>query len=207
MFILTGLSANEEAILNWSLITSMKPLEIPTAYDQKIWDKKIYNICHKILLDRMSTDKDQARLLALQEKESGAWLHALPSTNLGTLLDNQCFRISICLRLGIPMCVPHPCICGEIVDKLGHHGLSCYRSAGRRALTFAEIPSIREPNGYYRRDNKRPDGITLIPWLCGKPLLWDVTCTDTLAKSFKNYLQKKLEKLLTYEKMQKNRNT
>jgi hypothetical protein len=57
----------------------------------------------------MSTDKDQARLLALQEKESGAWLHALPSTNLGTLLDNQCFRISICLRLGIPMCVPHPC--------------------------------------------------------------------------------------------------
>jgi hypothetical protein len=94
------------------------------------------------------------------------------------------------------MCVPHPCICGEIVDKLGHHGLSCYRSAGRRArhemindlvkraLTSAEIPSIREPNGYYRKDNKRPDGITLIPWLCGKPLLWDVTCTDTLAKSY-----------------------
>jgi hypothetical protein len=50
----------------------MKPLEIPTAYDQKIWDEKIHNICHKILLDRMSTDKDQARLLALQEKESGA---------------------------------------------------------------------------------------------------------------------------------------
>jgi hypothetical protein len=30
-------SANEEAILNWSLITTMKPLEIPTPYDQKIW--------------------------------------------------------------------------------------------------------------------------------------------------------------------------
>jgi hypothetical protein len=43
----------------------MKPLEIPTAYDQKIWDGRIHNICHKILLDRMSTDKDQARLLAL----------------------------------------------------------------------------------------------------------------------------------------------
>jgi hypothetical protein len=60
---------------------------------------------HKILLDRMSTDKDPD-LLALQEKESGAWLHALPSTNLGTLLDNQCFRISTCLRVGIPMCSP-----------------------------------------------------------------------------------------------------
>jgi hypothetical protein len=196
-------SANEEAILNWSLITNMKPLEIPTAYDQKIWDEKIHNICHKILLDRMSTNKDQARLLALQEKESGAWLHALPSTNLGTLLDIQCFRISICLGLGIPMCVPHPCICGEIVDKLGHHGLSCYRRAGKRArhemindlvkraLTSAEIPSIRKPNGYYRKVNKRPDGITLIPWLCGKPLLWDVSCTDTLAKSYIELSSKK----------------
>jgi hypothetical protein len=62
-------SANEEAILNWSLITTMKPLEIPTPYDQKIW------------------------------------LHAHPSTSLGTLLDNQSFRISICLRLGIPICM------------------------------------------------------------------------------------------------------
>jgi hypothetical protein len=41
-------SANEEAILNWSLITSMKPLEIPTAYDQKIWDEKIHNICQSL---------------------------------------------------------------------------------------------------------------------------------------------------------------
>jgi hypothetical protein len=185
--------ANEETILNWRLITSMKPLEIPTAYDQKIWDEK----------NRISSDKDQARLLALKEKESGAWLHAFPSTIIGTLLDNQCFKISICLRLGIPMCVPHQCTCGEIVDKLGHHGLSCYRSPGRRtrhemindlvkrALTSAEIPSIREPNGYYREDNKRPDGITLIPWLCGKPLLWDVTCTDTLAQSYIRLSSKK----------------
>jgi hypothetical protein len=74
------------------------------------------------LLDRIYSDKDQARLLALQEKESGAWLHALPFTSLGTLLDNnQSFRISICLRLVILMCVPHPCTCGEIVNKLGPH--------------------------------------------------------------------------------------
>jgi hypothetical protein len=61
----------------------------------------------------------------------------------------------------------------------------------KRALTSAEIPSIREANGYYRKDNKRPDGITLIPWLCGKPLLWDVTCTDTLAKSYIELSSKK----------------
>jgi hypothetical protein len=87
------------------------------AYDQKIWDEKIHNISHKTLLDRISSDKDQARLLALNEKESGAWLHALPSTSLGALLDKSIFRIFICLRLGIPTCVPHQCTCGEIVDK------------------------------------------------------------------------------------------
>jgi hypothetical protein len=68
--------ANEEAILNWSLITSIKPLDILTAIDQKIWDEKIHNISHKTLLDIISSDKDQARLLALKEKESGAW-HSL----------------------------------------------------------------------------------------------------------------------------------
>jgi hypothetical protein len=96
------------------------------------------------LLDRIYSDKDQARLLALQEKESGAWLHTLPFTSLGTLLDNQSFRISICLRLGIPMCVPHPCTCGEIVDKLDPHEM--INDLVKRALTSAEIPSIREPN-------------------------------------------------------------
>jgi hypothetical protein len=45
----------------------------------------------------------------------------------------------------------------------------------KRALTSAEIPSIREPNGYYREDNERPNGITLIPWVCGKPILWNTT--------------------------------
>ena len=30
-------------------------------------------------------------------------------------------------------------------------------------------------------DGKHPDGATLIPWACGKPLAWDVTMTDKYA--------------------------
>jgi len=30
---------------------------------------------------------------------------------------------------------------------------------------------------------KRPDGATLIPWFCGRSLVWDFTCPDTLAPS------------------------
>jgi len=35
-----------------------------------------------------------------------------------------------------------------------------------------------------RRDGKRPDGLTLIPFQGGKPLVWDVTVTTSLAESY-----------------------
>jgi len=38
--------------------------------------------------------------------------------------------------------------------------------------------------GLVRRDGKRPDGLSLIPWQGGKPLTWDVTVVSTLATSY-----------------------
>ena len=43
---------------------------------------------------------------------------------------------------------------------------------------------MKEPTGLLRTDNKRPDGLTLIPWQKGKPVTWDVTVTSTLADSY-----------------------
>src|ERR1043165_1248829 len=53
-----------------------------------------------------------------------------------------------------------------------------WRSFGR-----ANIPSQKEPLGLTREDGKRPDGVTLIPWSCGRCLTWDVTVSDTFATS------------------------
>ena len=134
--------------------------------------------------------------MASLKPESSCWLQALPSRSLGTLLENNCFRISVALRLGLNICKPHTCVCGGQVNENGIHGLSCKKSAGRhprhqeinniicRALQTAKIPSALEPVGMCRSDGKRVDGATLVPWNKGKTLIWDATCVDTLASSY-----------------------
>lgn len=129
-------------------------------------------------------------------QDSSSWLNALPCSSLGTLLDNHSFRIAASLRLGIPVCHPHTCVCGTKVDKFGRHGLACKKSYGRksrhdtindlikRALLTCGFPAIREPTGCNRSDGKKTDGLTLIPWKCGKPLIWDFTSADTTCQSY-----------------------
>ena len=53
----------------------------------------------------------------------------------------------------------------------------------KKALNSAHVPAVREPPGLCRRDGKRPDGLTLVPWAHGKLLVWDVTVVDALAPS------------------------
>ena len=52
------------------------------------------------------------------------------------------------------------------------------------ALNSAQIPACKEPSGLARSDGKRPEGMTLVPWLQRKSLIWDVTVADTLAASY-----------------------
>lgn len=159
---------------------------------QKSWDIPIVKDKFDSLFDEVSL-REREILHSLSNKESGAWLEALPSPQLGTLLDKQSLQIAVSLRLRIPICHPHVCVCGSDVDSFGHHGLSYIRSAGRfsrhaflndkfkKSFQSAETPCILEPTGLFRDDGKRPDGITLIPWRNGRCLVWDVTCADTVA--------------------------
>jgi hypothetical protein len=137
-----------------------------------------------------------ARFKALQCRESRSWLHAIPSSNIGTLLDNTSFQICIGLRLNCNLCTPHIYKCKAKVDEIGIHGLSCSKSSGRfsrhteinsiinRFLTSIYVNLTLEPNGLSRDDGKLPDGIILVPWIKDQPLVWDVTVVDTLADSY-----------------------
>ncbi|KAI5631248.1 hypothetical protein NE865_16035 [Phthorimaea operculella] len=161
---------------------------------QRSWDQ----IGAKRILDQLiegAVGSDLARLRAVSQPESGAWLHALPSPHIGTLLDGDSLRVAVALRLGCDVCEKHLCICGSMVEANGHHALSCCRCSGRfprhhalndilrRALISANIPNVLEPPGLSRMDGKRPDGLTMVPWKKGKCLLWDATCVSTFAAS------------------------
>ena len=47
---------------------------------------------------------------------------------------------------------------------------------------------MEEPRGLDRMDEKRPDGMTLIPWSEVKCLTWDITVADTQTPSYYNCL-------------------
>ena len=190
--------SRDEALQVWSTLmpNSVEPPSGSRASQQKSWDSPIVQGCFSTLITR-AEPRAKARLLASQQKESGAWISAAPISALGLRMGNESIRIAVGLRLGAPLCEPHDCtLCGMPVDSSGAHGLSCRKSQGRiprhsglnelvkRALTAIDVPAILEPRGLCRTDDKRPDGMTIIPWAKGRALVWDVTCWDSLAPSY-----------------------
>jgi len=180
-----------------SLYATTTPSDL-SEKNQSAWDAPSIAAARSTLNSSFADDHNKARLAAVSASHSGDWLHALPISSCGLRLDNEAIRVAVGLRLGINLCVPHPCPCGADVDARGTHGLACKRNAGRitrhhqlndlvwRALSRAGIPSVKEPAGLSRTDGKRPDGITQIPWQRGKCAAWDVTVADTLAASYRH---------------------
>ena len=165
---------------------------------EKSWDCIRAEATASTLLDGARDDMERARLLAAMDRDSGAWLQALPISSVGLKMDDSTLRIAVGLRLGTTICAPHICQhCGAEVSARGTHGLSCKYSEGRhfrhaeindiihRTLTTAGIPSRLEPPGLSRSDGKRPDGMSLVPWSMGRLLVWDATCPDTFAISYR----------------------
>ena len=114
---------------------------------------------------------------------SGFWNLVVPCSFLHQCATSLCHRHT-CLR------------CGDAADEYGLHGLSCKRSAGRysrhealnaliaEGLSQAGVPLQREPQGLQLQDGRRPDGITVVPYAQGRPILWDVTVVGTCCASY-----------------------
>ena len=81
---------------------------------------------------------------------------------------------------------------------MGRYGLSCRWSEGRhqrhagmnniiyRVLAAAGVSARLEPPGLLRCDDKQPNSISVVPWWSGKFLVWDATCVDTFAASYRS---------------------
>ena len=190
-----GSHYNQYAI-DWSTTFSCSlPSELES-HKQRIWDKPnvatdVNNIFHS------SQDiQSKARLLAVSAAHSSNWLNAMTIAFFGLRLDNEEIRVAIGLRLDTALCKPHLCLCGAIVEEDGLHGLSCKLGKGKharhstlndliaRALLRADVPCVKEPPGLSRKDGKRPDGLSLIPWRTGKSVVWDVNVGNIMASSF-----------------------
>ena len=147
------------------------------------------------LLDSAPSDIERTRTLSIATNHASDWLHAIPIPSLGLKLSDSHLRAICALRNGSLFCQPHTCLCGEKVDPLGRHGLSCMKQIGRhprhshvndlikRALASADFPSRLEPQGLGISDALRPDGLTLFLFRDGKCLIWDYTCVDPLANT------------------------
>lgn len=198
--ILSNVSADEividhlrDAISAWNM---SNPNVIPNVTNfQRNWDSINLKRLAEIHLKSDSIEEN-SRLLACKSPESGYWLNAIPSKNVGTFLNNNQLRIAVALRLGCNICQQHKCTCGGQVYSNGRHGLSCKNSKGTfpkhadmnaiiaKGFGSINVPTRLEPTGLNRDDGKRPDGMTLIPWMKGRVLVWDSTCADTFANSY-----------------------
>ena len=91
-------------------------------------------------------------------------MFATPVPSCGLFLSDEEVSIAVGLGIGLPLILPHVCVCGGMMAR-------------------AKVQSIKEPPGLCR-DGKRPDGASVIPWRRGRDVTWDVTVTDTFAASY-----------------------
>ena len=111
-------------------------------------------------------------------------------------MSDEQLRIAVSYRLGATICSSNTCWCGAKVEADGSHAFVCLRSRScharhhlgneiiHKSLQSALIPAELEPAGMFRDDNKRPDGVTLMPWRLGRPMAWDFTCVHHLVASY-----------------------
>lgn len=92
--------------------TELTPASMELKTSQNACDSLRVKAIYSEML-QSSEPMERARLLASSTKTSSKWLQAIPSHQLGLLLNNDAARIAVALRLGNDVCEQHSCVCGE----------------------------------------------------------------------------------------------
>ena len=109
------------------------------------------------LISEAPTARDVARLRSSKGKGAGAWLNAIPTSEVFAL-DTHEFRLPTFLRLGLSIHLFDwmiTCNCGATLDGSGYHLLTC-KSGGEPVWSHEAIAStwsdcLRELNVHHRR--------------------------------------------------------
>ena len=175
----------------WSEIFESEPLSGSAARSQCSWDAAAINHGKTALVVHNMNQIDRARLLAVSAPHANDWLMALPVASCGFRLDNESIRVAVGLRLGCVLCSAHRCSCGALVNDRGVHGLSRRLAVGRLAhhnaindiihRALVSVPALMEPRGLTSTEERRPDGLTMIPWSEGRCLACGVRFTGRVA--------------------------
>ena len=79
---------------------------------QRQWDEPLCKLTREKIIETSVNSVERARLLASGEWESGLWLQALPSANIGTLLDRTASALQPAYVWALPVTLPTYAIAG-----------------------------------------------------------------------------------------------
>ena len=154
----TSIAHESHAIDSWR-DQGLSPPEERSRCSQEVRD---LISCSKISsVVAIHTEDDRIRLDAASSAHSAAWLNAVPSPLIGTLLNDAVFRSAIAFRPGLEFVGSvSNCICGTAIDNRGLYALACPKLSGAkiarhgdichilaRAIRQAGIPCRLEPQG------------------------------------------------------------
>ena len=115
----------------WEECSQTSSEQVVKKNEQRAWDTPLIKKTYNNLLQGSADLESRARLLGAASRESGAWLHTIPCSAIGTKLDDITVRFSVGQRIGSKLCVPFRCACGAVVDQNARHPLHCKKSFGR----------------------------------------------------------------------------
>jgi len=168
-------------------------LAIASMVDNPPSQRTLSSKLERLVYSRLYSDAlvgDKLRLISVAARRSAAWLQAMPSRGPLdlTLLPDE-MQVLLQHRLGLPLSRAGetcPIRCGELLDVLGHHQLTCKHGGFvvsrhnrvRDALfSLAAVAGMgpQKEQGAFMRDRTRPADILVNSWSLGKPAAFDLT--------------------------------